>query len=369
MGRTVAALDFGASGVRGVQFSLSKKTPRVEKIGYVPLPRGVIEAGVIRDPAAVTAALTALWKNGKFTTKQVIFSVANADMVVRQMDLPWQPPAEFRQALPDEVARALGQPVDEFNLDYHLLDDQIAGPDGREARILLVAANAEMVDAFVQAIRNAGLFPTVADLAPFALIQAAQGGDATPGTAEAIVDIGADVTTIVVAQAGQPRFVRILPGQGGNAITKALMSAFDWNFDDAEGTKRALGVSTQIAMPQITDTVFGGDAPAPSAPAEEHPAQRVITEVASGAIREIRTSLDYFLASAEDVRSYSRLVLSGGGSLLRGLAPRLASELRLPVEYVTPLQAVNVKAKVTVPEGIIEQQLSVPVGLALGVAR
>lgn len=371
MARTVAALDFGSDSVRAVQVRLGK-TPKIERIGYQPLPRGTIEDGIIKDPETVTAALADLWKREKFSTKQVVFSVANREVVVRQMDLPWVKPAAFRKALPHQVAELLPVPVDKAYLDYHLLAQVDAPADEDEtvstqmARILLVAATSEMIDTFVQVIRDAGLFPVKADLTPFALLRAAQPGDTAPGAADAIVEIGANVTTVVVAQDGQPRFVRILPGYGGTAITRALMKAFDWKTGDAENTKKALGMSTQITGGQAADSIF--TAGQPTAPtAAEHPAQAVIDQIASGLVAEIRTSLDYFLRETPDVRAYGRIVLSGGGSLLPGLAARLAWELRLPVEPLTPLLAVRTKAKM--PAEIAEQQLSVPVGLALGMSK
>ena len=110
-------------------------------------------------------------------------------------------------------------PVDDANLDYHLLEEfELADEDGdtrRIARILLVAAAREVVDAFVEAARRRRpahrpastccRSPWCGPARPVASVR-------TAAETEAIVDIGADVVSVVVHTGGVPRYVRIDPG-------------------------------------------------------------------------------------------------------------------------------------------------------------
>jgi hypothetical protein len=148
------------------------------QVPHPPLPRDAIRRGVVVDQAAVAQALRALWAKGKFSTKAVVIGIANEGVLVRQMDLDWMPPADFRKALHYQVAEALPVPVDEANLDYHLLEevevtDEHDGTVRRVNRILLVAAARDVVDGFVTAVQRAGLRVTRADLLPFALVRTA----------------------------------------------------------------------------------------------------------------------------------------------------------------------------------------------------
>src|SRR3546814_18319390 len=95
----------------------------------------------------------------------------------------------------------------------------------------------------VRAVESAGLRVVRADLAPLALIRASSGGSTTRATGgtggtEAIVDIGAETVTTTVHRDGRPIFVRFLPGLGGASLPRALQTAFDWTFDEAERTHR-----------------------------------------------------------------------------------------------------------------------------------
>lgn len=330
MPRTVVGLDIGTTGVRAAEFRLARRAPKLRRCAAVPLPRGAVRAGVVVDEAAVSQALRTLWSEGKFSTKDVVIGIANDGVLVRQMDLDWMPPADFRKALHYQVAEALPLPVDEANLDYHLLEEVEAGgategETSRVNRILLVAAARDVVDGFVNAAHGAGLRVQKADLLPFALVRAASSlADDAP--TEAIVDIGADTISVVVHRGGRPRYVRIIPSVGSDTITQALQERYGWNWEDAERTKVVLGLPT-VVDPSDED----GDTPLP------HPAQQVITEQAHQLVAEVRATLDFFLDSGPDSESLSRVVLTGAGSQLGGLADLVAAQLDVPVEDLSPM--------------------------------
>jgi type IV pilus assembly protein PilM len=365
--RKVVCLDVGSSGLRAAQFSLLStpmggKSCRLDRFAAVPLPQGAVSGGVVVDPGAVGKALRALWSAGRFTTKRVVFGLANDRVLVRQLDLDWMEPADFRKALSYAVADQIPMSVDETNLDFHVLEDIPAGPDldaERQLRVLLVAAASEMVDTFVTALAEADLTPVKAELAPFALIRAASPkAAATPGdageadSAEAIVDIGADTLSVVVHAGGQPRFVRTVGQLGGRAITSDLQQKFGWSYEEAEAAKTQYGLPRQRAA---GDDLVG----------LEHPAQQAIEERVAGVVAEVRTTLNFFLSAGTGVRSLSRIVLTGGGSRLSGLHERISEAMA--TEVVTLVTPGEVRSRLS---AVAEDDLGAVAllsGLALGV--
>jgi type IV pilus assembly protein PilM len=361
MTRTVVGLDIGTAGVRAGEFAIGRGAPSLRRFASAKLPEGVVRSGRIADPPAVTEAVRALWAKGKFSSKAVVLGVANDSVLVRQMDLEWMPPADFRKALRYQVADALPVPVDEANLDYYMLDELDVPQDGknaprRVARVMLVAAGREMVDSYVNAVQAAGLRVVQADLMPFALVRAAA-PMADTGAVEAIVDIGAETVTVVVHRGGRPRFVRMISGAGSENITRALQTRYDWAWEDAERTKIVLGLDGET--PPSSD-----GHPATYA---DHPARPVIVEQVDALVAEIRTTLDFFLGSTGDPeRSLSRVLLAGNGARLTGLPDHLGMQLGVPVELLSPVAAIRRRRRRKLdPEALA--QLTVPVGLSLGV--
>jgi type IV pilus assembly protein PilM len=350
-------LDIGTSGVRAAELAVGRGHATLHRFGQVALPVGAVHDGEVVDVVAVSEALKHLWSSAKFSSKRVILGVANPKVIVRQVDLPWMPMDELRKSLPLQVQDFIPVPVDNTILDFHPIE-VVTNENGlRSLRVLLVAAVRDMVMNALDAVKRAGLVATQVDLTPFAVLRALARVDevgAEPrlhNSAEAMVDVGATITNIVIHQNGVPRFVRILL-MGGDNVTDAVSERLGVPFEQAVAVKQQLGVS-----------------PVRGEVVSEHPAARVIEASASAFVEEVRGSLDYYLAQPNSI-PLSRVVLSGGGARLTGLAQRLAAATRLPVHPGAAMASLRVGKTGLTPDQLayVEPQVVVPVGLALGVA-
>ncbi|WP_432533507.1 type IV pilus assembly protein PilM [Kineococcus arenarius] len=345
-GRTAIGLDIGTSGVRAAELSYGKGGITLEKFGQVAIPEGAVRDGEVMDQRVVADALKALWKGSGFSGKKVALGIANQRVVVRQVELPWMPAAELRKSLPLQVQDHLPMPVADCVIDFHTVEEVRDG-DTRLLRGLLVAASREMVMANVQAVQAAGLRPVSVDLSSFAVLRAVARPHSADVATEALLDIGARVSNLVVHSAGVPRFVRVLL-MGGQDVTDAVAER--------------LGVPSALA-----ELIKRGGAE--DVPDEERElAGTAVDLMLEAFVDEIRSSLDYYSAANPQFRP-ERLVLSGGGSLLSSIAERLSSAVRLPVvagDAISPLHL----GRTGLDEhqlGLVQPLAAVPVGLALGV--
>ena len=352
-GRTAIGLDIGTSGVRAAELSFGKNGITLEKFGQVALPDGSVRDGEVVDAAAVADAIKQLWAHTKFSSKKVVIGVANGKVIVRQVDLPWMPADELKQSLPFQVQEFIPIPVDQAVLDFLALDEYEAESGGRMLRGLLVAASRDMVMSAVEAVQAAGLVPSMVDLTSFALLRSlsSNGDPAVAPQVEAVVDIGARVTNIVIHEAGIPRFVRILL-MGGADITEAVAERMGVPVGQAETLKQDVGLTSLSSEDQHDQTI-----------------SRVMDASGQAFVDEVRGSLDYYLASTGSA-PISRLVVSGGGGRLAGLADRLAQATRIPVVVGSPISPLHMGSTGLTPEQIayLEPLAAVPVGLALGAA-
>lgn len=349
-------LDIGSSTVRAVQLTPSRRGhPTLERVGQVPLAPGAVRDGEVVEPDLVAMAIRELWNVGGFKGHRVAVGVSNQQVVVRQVDLPYLPDSELRQSLPFQVDEAIPIPVDQAILDFHTLDVFTDGAGKRVSRILLVAAQRDMVQRLVDCVTRAKLEPILVDLDAFAMLRSLA-PDAARGLldepeGELLVDIGSVVTNVLVHAAGEPRFVRVLL-MGGDAITDELRQTMSIPMEDAERLK----IDTGLLPPA---ELLEADASA-----------RVIAERTGRLLEEVRGSLDYYAAQPDAV-PVRRAILTGGASRLRGLAERLTDLLGIPVERGHPLQEVRIGAVGLSHEQMVglEPDLAVAVGLALGAAE
>ena len=340
-------LDIGSTAVRAVELT-GGDPPTVVRAAQVPLPAGAVENGEVREPQIVTEALRELWERGGFKNRRVWMGVGNQRVVVREIALPFLPEKELRSSLGFQVQEFIPMPVDDAVLDYDPLGE--FEQDGRQMmRLLLVAAQRGMVDQLVNAAIGAKLEPIGLDLVPFAMVRAVgtsdDGMDLEETGDEAVIDIGAHVTNIVVHARGTTRFVRILPS-GGRDITNAIARGLEVEDDVAEQLKRG----------EVVEMV---DAPS----AED--IRNLAMQRAQSFVDEIRSSLEFYTAQAQGSR-IARVLVAGGGSKLEGFLDLLRERIPVPVDQGRVFD--HVKSQLSLSEEAIaeaEPVLTVAVGLAI----
>jgi type IV pilus assembly protein PilM len=296
-------LDIGTSSIRAVEVRRFKDEYALSNFGQVPLPPGTVSGGVLQEAAIVTSALRQLWAACKFGTKQVSLGVTSPQLVVREMAVSNLPAKELRQALPFQVKDAIPLAVERSLLDFYPLEDP---GDNPTVRGLLIAMPKDVVLAMVGAVEKAGLHVKAVDLASFAMLRAASRLDTQ---VEAIVDIGSDVTSVVVHADGEPLIVRTVP-RGGIEITGAMATRLGIPAAEAEELKCRFGLH--------------GDGRPDGAEA--------VAEAVRPLVSELRSSFTY-LASGERQKQVTRLALCGGSALMPGLAEHLQNQLRITVMY------------------------------------
>jgi type IV pilus assembly protein PilM len=336
---TTIGLDIGSVSIRAVETTRSRGGVVVTNVGQALLPHGSVRGGVIQDDRAVTAALRQLWSVTRFRSRKVILGVSNPQVMVREMSVANVPRRELHDSLAYQVRDLLPLPVEKTVLDFYPLEDPGRAPN---IRGLLVAAPKEAILTAVHAVERAGLFVERVDLASFAMLRA---GSWMDGSVEAIVDIGAQTTSVVVHTDGQPFIVRTIP-RGGAEITDAIAARLETSVNEAENLKRRVGLR----------------------PDEESETAQAIQDAVRPLINEIRNSFTYLTSGDRQVQ-VRRLVLSGGGALLPGLADSLRSQLGVEVSYVDALMRVHRLHRRT-HEGIdrFRSSAGVSVGLTLGAA-
>jgi type IV pilus assembly protein PilM len=345
MAKERVGLDVGSTAVRAAELTMAQP-PVLTRAAQVPLGPGVVTQGEIKDPDAVAEAIRELWNRGGFRTRQATMGVGNQRVVVREVSVPALPPKELRQSLPFQVQELIPIPVEDAILDYDVLDE-FEQEGARMQRLLVVAAQREMVDRLIAAAVAAKIEPVGVDLVPFALIRSV-GQSETLGLevdkgGEAIADIGSDVTNICVHERGVARFVRILPS-GGRDVTRAMSDVLGVPEETAEGLKRGQAVE-------------GGP---PDAQVEPVRRERV-----AALVDEIRSSLDFYRAQTPDAE-ISRVLVTGGGSKLPGLVELLGQRVGAPVDRGHAFSKVAVRLDMdeeTVADA--EPLLAVSLGLAL----
>jgi type IV pilus assembly protein PilM len=346
MGKSIVGLDIAGSSIRGVEVTdADRARPTVLRVAEVPTPDGAVSRGEVLEPNTVAGALKQLWSIGKFRSKDVMLGMGNQRVLSRDLTVPQAPIAQIRESLPFQVQDMLPVPVGDAILDFYPVSDGV-DESGPVIHGLLIAAIKDAVLANVKAVQLAGLNPVGVDLIPFALSRVLVGRQQRSGTV-ALVQLGADTTSVVLVSDGVPQFVRIIP-TGGNDITRALAGRLDISFEQAEAVKRHLGI--------------GGNAQTP----DDARAVAATFDTVNELMSSLRNTISYFV-NTRPSDTVSSIVLVGGGARLIGFRDALADTTHIPVEIGSVFDGAtfgrSIRAEDVTAHG---DSIAVAYGLAVG---
>jgi type IV pilus assembly protein PilM len=367
-GADIVGLDIQPGFVAAVQARVNGSV-LAERAAALPLPSDTVREGEVVDEGALGDVLRELFGDSRLS-KRVRVGVANQRTVLRTLELP---PVTDRKDLAAAVRfQAQDQvpmPLSNAVLDFHPLGI-VDTPAGPRQRVVLVAAQRDMVERLLAAVRGAGLRPEGVDLSAFALIRSLYRSD--DEHAGRVLYLNVDgLTNLAIAEGTVCRFTRVV-GSGlegmaaelaerrGIALTeaRALLAATDLTAPE-EGALQAVVAAVEADMDEAP--VTGAEAPADSedqdaqeddmsysemssaeqAPPEQAPqapSEEDVRLVLDNGIREIagevRNSLD-FHRSQEGGGEVSRVVLSGSALDLPGFAEALQAQLGIEVHAET----------------------------------
>lgn len=336
-------LDLGARGIRMAAVRGTRSGAALLTYTQAPLQTSELVSEVL-DPEAVTAAVKAMLKTQRPPKGPVALGMVNQRMVAREVELPWVPQKDLKTALPMLASDLLPMPVDESVLDFLPAEEVIDTDGSRSLRGLLLAANEEIVTAAVEAVERGGLSVDRVDFGPLAALHSVCNSAATG--VEALLDIGAGTTSLVVHEGSRPTFVRVM-ARGGDSITESLAEQFAIEAEQAQLWKHGVG-AMWTAMSQ----------------ADRDATHRALDTAAAALIDEIRSSVMFYRTTAG--QRIDRVWLAGGAAAQFGLDFQLRDALHCDVRRADPTSHLVDHAQDH--PAAHEPDASTAIGLAMAVA-
>lgn len=217
-GADVVGLDIQPGFVAAVKARVNGSIV-AEHAASVPLPADVMRDGEVLDEAALAEALRELFAEAKLP-KRVRVGVANQRTVLRLLELP--PVTDHKELAAavsfqaqDQVPMPLGNAV----LDFHPLGI-IDTPAGPRQRVVLVAAQRDMVERLLSAVSAAGLNAEGVDLSAFALIRSLYRHQADETGRVLYLNVDG-LSNLAIAEGTVCRFTRVV-GSGLEGIAAEL---------------------------------------------------------------------------------------------------------------------------------------------------
>jgi type IV pilus assembly protein PilM len=360
-------MDIDSGAIKAVQISTGGGSYTLRHVGYHRLPPGTIVEGEVADHDLLAAEIKEFWSSHSFKGKSVILGVANQKVVVRLLDFPRIEDAEdLKSAIGFEAQDHIPMPLEETVLDHLVLGPQDEGSD--LDRILVVAADREMIGRYASVLRAGGLRPAGIDVKALSLTRST-----LPETffgeegAVLLLDVGTELTSLAVAQGPNPTLTRFIPLGLGDFVG-AVADAADLPEDEAEklalSSRASLGQALGGAEEESEEA--GEDQEDDFDPALVYDVRRGLEETTQALAEEVQRSIEYHHSQVGS-REVTQVLISGEGALIAGLDVYLGELLGVATHRGNPAAKLAANRSNVSDEqlGAMEPVLAVAFGLVM----
>ena len=181
-----------------------------ERAAAMQLGSDTMREGEVVDVTGLSDALRELFAENDLG-KRVRVGIANQRTVMRTLELPpVTDRKELAAAVRFQAQDQVPMPLNNAVLDFHPLG-VIDTPAGPRQRVVLVAAQRDMVEHLLAAVRGAGLRPEGVDLSAFALIRSLHHRE--DEQTDRVLYLNVDgLTNLAIAEGTVCRFTRVIGG-------------------------------------------------------------------------------------------------------------------------------------------------------------
>lgn len=350
---TAVGIDIGTSAIKVVEIKKKKGHAVLETYGAIALgPYAEIEAGHVTNlPIDKTvAALKEVLKQAGVVGKEPALAVPIQSSLVFTIELPAQIGAdEIAAIVPTEARKYIPVPITEVSIDYFVLPKKeasfeelnLSGPaevTGGKITVLIVATQNDAVARARSLMSECGLSASFFEIEIFSSIRANFEHELSPVL---LIDFGASRTKLSLVEFGMVKNYHTID-RGAADITSSISKSLGISFVEAEKMKKEFGL-------------FG------------NPAEKTLADI-------IRVHTDYIFGETNNMllnyekkygRTVSKIIMTGGGALLKGLREVAADNFRAEIEIGQPFSKIGAPQFLEKVLATMGPEFAVALGLAL----
>lgn len=344
---SVIGVDIGSSSIKVVQLKRKGGKAVLQTYGEIALgPYANIEVGrSTKLPAEKVAEATLdLLKEANVSTPNCAMSIPMRSSMVSVFKMPDMiKDKQLSQMVSIEARKYIPVPIAEVSLDWFVIprieeEDAGVNPAQKFKEIMTVAIHNDVLNDFNLVVNKTGLQTSFFEVEMFSTARAVlEPGYLMPVM---IVDIGSGATKVYITERGVIRDSHIV-NRGSQDITLAVAKSLNVSVDFAEKLKRNFGLNS----PQQDEVISG---------IVETTMNPIFTDANSILLR----------FQKEHNKNVSKILLTGGGALLKGLTEKAQKKFGIETIISNPFDKVETPAFLQA----ILQQTGVMFAGAIGLA-
>lgn len=295
-----------------------KNKCRVRSCGLRDIKKGIIQDGQVANPEALAQEIKALMASAKphpLKSKFVVFSIPENKAFIRTISIPKMTRREAEEAVKWETEANIPVAADRVYLDW-----QVVAEDGKNDEVLVSAVPKEVIDTYEEAIRLARLEILAVEVDIIATIRSLAPENSEADMPVMIVDLGEHRTSLAISKKQIPYFTSSIP-LSGRSFTDALEKGLGISFGKAEELKIKYGLGKM----RKDDMLYN-----------------IYNPLVENLVAEIEKSRNFYEETINPREKIEKIIISGGGALLKDLVDYLIGRMKMQVVLGNPLRALGI---------------------------
>ncbi|OGJ04377.1 hypothetical protein A3F97_02570 [Candidatus Nomurabacteria bacterium RIFCSPLOWO2_12_FULL_41_10] len=331
-GNSAVGVDIGSSAIKVVEIKRKGGKAVLETYGAIALgPYADLDAGRVTNLPIekIVLALQEVLKQSGVTGASPALSIPVQSSLIFTIELPAQiQDAEIAAIIPTEARKYIPVPITEVSIDYFILPKREASFEeannadlppqpADKINVLVVATQNDAVAKYRSIVSQCSLSASFFEIEIFSSIRANFEHELSPVL---LIDFGASHTKLSIVEFGMVKGYHTID-RGGADISNSISKSLSISFSEAEKIKKEFGL-------------FG------------NPAEKSLADI-------IKVHIDYIFSEINNVllgyekkynRTISKVIFTGGGSLLKGLKEVAVNNFRAEIEIGRPFSKVSAPA-------------------------
>ncbi|MCE9517904.1 type IV pilus assembly protein PilM [Candidatus Nomurabacteria bacterium] len=351
--QSALGIDIGSSAIKVVQLKKKGGKAVLETYGAISLgPYAQTEIGQVTNLPTdeIVKALQDVMKESNVTTRLGVMAIPSSSSLIFTLSLPANVTEDkLPMIVPIEARKYIPVPISEISLDWFMIPQEVISFENSmnkqsstvapapSVEVLVVAIHNDILTKFQEILKKTELRSDSFEMEIFSNIRSAFDHDIAPIL---LIDFGASKTKLSIVESGIVRVFHVV-NRGSADISKNIAQSLSIPFTEAEKLKRTVGLETN-SNPQVA-------------------------EIARLATEYIFSDTNSVVLAYEKKynKNISKVILTGGGSLLKGFKERASDNFHVEVVHANPFSKTEAPAFL---DNVLTQsgpEFAVAIGLAL----
>ncbi|MFW6282875.1 MAG: type IV pilus assembly protein PilM [Minisyncoccales bacterium] len=278
---------------------------------------GVIKKGELKNKRKLTSLLREEKK--KIKMNEVVVALPEEKSFLKVIKTPKMPKKDLESAIIYKAEEYIPMNIEDAYVDFEIIKPAYSEED--HMHVLLAALPKKIVDPYFKAVKKAGLKPIAFEVESLSICRALMEKDKViPPTL--IIDFGLTKTSFIIYSGRSLRFTQTLP-ISSHQFTESIAEKMDLNLEKAEKIKKEFGIKTSSKKGKKI--------------------KKSIKEILDKLTKQTKEHIEFYSSydfgehfPPDMEKKIKKIILSGGGSNLKGLTGFLEERIKIPVKRGNP---------------------------------